>query len=115
MRSKACLVGRAAALVLVGAAWGGCSQPQVHATVIGSVVDGLTERPVAGVAVSSHGATATTDLDGHYHLDVTVGVRELAFALPDGRSLRKTPSRGTPATSGSICWSPVPMPAHSPG
>ncbi|MEP6653116.1 MAG: hypothetical protein ABJA82_07135 [Myxococcales bacterium] len=75
--------------MLLAVACTGCPQTQVHALVVGSVVDGTTERPLAGVGVSSHGQKTTTDGDGRYSLDVKVGVRELQFALPDGRSERK--------------------------
>jgi hypothetical protein len=89
MRSKISSAGSAAALALLVTACAGCSQPQVHARVVGLVVEAATERPLTGVAVTSHGMTATTDSDGRYELDVTVGVRELTFVLLDGRQLRK--------------------------
>jgi hypothetical protein len=90
MRLATCSAGNfAAASALLAVACTGCPQAQVHALLVGSVVDATTERPIPGVAVSSHGQTATTDGDGHYSLDITVGVREVRFGLPDGRSLHK--------------------------
>lgn len=90
MRLAICSAGNlAVACALLAVACTGCPQAQVHALLVGSVVDATTERPIAGVAVSSRGLTATTDGEGRYSLDIPVGVREVRFALPDGRNLRK--------------------------
>ncbi|HTJ41855.1 MAG TPA: TonB-dependent receptor [Kofleriaceae bacterium] len=47
----------------------------------GSVVDGLTLKPIAGATVTApDGKTAKTDKAGHFTLDVTVGPLDVALA-----------------------------------
>jgi TonB-linked SusC/RagA family outer membrane protein len=74
-------LGAMALVVMLVASFAGKVVAQQVTHVVGQVVDSTTQRPISGVRVSIVGTVVgtTTDVDGHYAVDVPAGRDSLAF------------------------------------